>query len=322
MDGSVLATVPGYSVGDEHAFGAYLVMATERGGSESTVDAKGVIRPVAPAAAKLLTPELSPLVLDPSTAIIGCLQTPTESEANSSCTAAEINMTTGSVRPLLTVPGTGELSMALGRSLTLLDVSPDLKTVWLRRVTGATAASGQMPSGQIDIIGVDRRTGAVVIRALPKALMYGELAVTRDGKFAAGQEEAGANSQHLAIRHLHVVSLATGVDTDVQGSAPYVGGLRAPSILFAPDGSTVAWWGGLDNGSSNFRVNVATSGSTGKTEYPLTNIGALVSAVVWIDHTRLLVQNLQVKQTFTIDVESGIVVQVPGEIPYLLGVLN
>src|ERR1051326_485834 len=56
-DGSVIATVPGYPVGDEIAVGAYVVMESETGGTERVVDATGAVKTVAPAAARLLTPD-------------------------------------------------------------------------------------------------------------------------------------------------------------------------------------------------------------------------------------------------------------------------
>src|SRR6266568_7950892 len=50
-DGSVVATMPGTPVGDEHAIGAFLVMAKDGTGREWTIDRSGVIKQVAAVAA-------------------------------------------------------------------------------------------------------------------------------------------------------------------------------------------------------------------------------------------------------------------------------
>ncbi len=317
LDGSVVATVPGSGINDERAVGAFLVVAADGSGKEWTVDASGAIKPVAPEAARLLQPQTAgnPLILDASTAIVGCVMS-----ANGDCTAEEINLDTGAVRSLLTAPSTGPAEMALGRSLMVLGASSDLRTVWLRRITGASTGNGHGPTGQLEIVGVERRTGQVTNRALPGALLNErDLMVSADGKLAAGQEEAGTNSNHLAIRHLHLVALATGADSDMQGAAPYLGGQRSPSILFAPGGATVAWWGGVDNGDSEWRINLTTVGGPVKTVPSNTNAGRM-SFVSWIDRNTLLVQ--QASTTFTIDATSGGVKTMPASIPYLLTVLG
>ncbi len=198
LDGSVVATVPGSGINDERAVGAFLVVAADGSGKEWTVDASGAIKPVAPEAARLLQPQTAgnPLILDASTAIVGCVMS-----ANGDCTAEEINLDTGAVRSLLTAPSTGPAEMALGRSLMVLGASSDLRTVWLRRITGASTGNGHGPTGQLEIVGVERRTGQVTNRALAAALVNEQdLTVSADGKWAAGQEEAGTNSNHLAIR--------------------------------------------------------------------------------------------------------------------------
>lgn len=318
LDGSVVASVPASNgVGDEHAVGAYLLTATDGSGKEWAVDTAGVVRPVSPIAAKLLSPNTvsSLLVLDSTTAIVGC-----QMASNGDCTAQEIRLDTGATRVLLTATGTGPAAMGLGPSLKVLDVSLDLRTVWFREVTSATVGA-QGPTGKVDIAGVDRITSAVTRHDLPVALLQEQdLAISRDGKWAAAQEDAGTNSAHLAIRHLHVISLATGVDRDVQGTAPYVGGQRSPSILFAPDSSRVVWWGGLNNGSSAYRVNTTAIGGTGKSVYP--NDGNDVNGVLgvfWLDPTTLVVERGGI---FAVNADTGSATQLPGPIDYLLGVLN
>jgi len=244
-DGTIIATIPGVPVADEHAIGAYLVAARD-GSKEWTVDRSGVIRQVSPAAARLLGPGSgSPLVLSYTTAIIGCDQ-----NAAGACVAEAVDLTTGAVRPLLTVATTAPV-MRYGPSLKVMDVSADRTTVWFRQVTGTSAP-------KLAVVAVDLNNGTATSHDLPDALLDDQdLAISRDGKWVAGQEEAGLDSTNLAIRHLHVVSTATGIDADVQGSAVYVGGMRPPSVVFSPDSAHVVWWGGLNNGSIEMRVNVS-----------------------------------------------------------------
>lgn len=319
MDGTVVTTLQGQGVGDERAIGAYLVMASDGSGKEWTVDAAGAIKLVAPAAAKVLTLGNvgSVFILNSTSAIVGC-----SFAANGDCTAEQINLTTGAVRPLLTVAMiTGPAAMEIGPSLEVLDVSTDLHTVWFREVTGASDIYPQGPAGKLDIASVDLRTGTISKQALPAALLdERDLAISRDGKWVAGQEQAGTDGTNLAIRHLHVVSLVTGVDSDVQGTAPYVGGLRSPSIQFAPGGAAVLLWGGLNNGSANYGINVAPVGAVGKTL--ATNSGYLdrVSTVFWVDTNRLLVQSME--GTFMINADTGAVVTHTPPVPYVLTLLR
>ncbi len=312
-DGTVIKTMPGYPVGDEHAIGAYLVMTTETGGQEFTMDASGLTKPVAPAAAKILTPATPgyPIVIDHTTAIIGCAL-----RSNGSCTAEVVNMATGEVRPLLNVPGIGAASMQLGSSLTLLDISPDLSTIWLRRVTNAAA-------GQADIVGIDLRTAAIKSLPLPTALMPSQsLAISRDGTMVAGQEQAGTDPNRIAVQHLHVANLLTGKDIDVQGTAPYVAGGRPPEILFAPDGGSVAWWGSLNgafNSGRGQRLNVASTSGGGRILWLDGTQDLHLTVVSWIDRTTLLVQDEA--ETGTIDVNSGAIERLNTSIPFLVAVL-
>jgi hypothetical protein len=295
LDGSFIATLPGAGVTAEHAVGAYLMVASDGSGKGWTIDASGVVEDVAPAAVAILTPSISgwspPLIVDSSTAVI-------VRGASDGLTATAVNLRTGAVRPLLTIPYTGV--MALGQALTVLDVSSDRKTVWLSKITPTGGISGRL-----EIIGIDLLTGTVSGQGDANALAGAELAITRDGKSVAGQEEAGSNSSNLAIRHLHVVSLGTGVDSDVQGAAPYVGGRTPPSVLFAADGASVAWWGGLDNGDRSFLVNVASLGGSGRTLYNPTqsDFSFPISAVLWVDFNTLVVQNGS--DTYAINATTG-----------------
>lgn len=313
VDGSVIKTMPGYPVGDEHAIGAYLVMTKETGGEEFTVDASGLTKPVVPAAAKILVPATPgyPIIVDHTTAIVGCAP-----QSNGSCTAEVVNMATGEVRPLLNVPGTGAASMQLGLSLTLLNMSSDLDTIWLRRVTNAAA-------GQVDIVGIDLRNGAAKPLPLPAALMQSQaLAISSDGTMIAGQEEAGTDPNRVIVQHLHVASLQTGKDIDVQGTAPYVAGGRPPEILFAPDGGNVAWWGSLNgafNSGPGQRLNVATQSGAGKTLWLDGTTNVHVTAVSWLDRSTVLAQDEA--ETVTIDVTTGAAERLHATFPYLLTAL-
>jgi hypothetical protein len=313
MDGSVIKSMPGYPVGDEHAIGAYLVMATETGGNEVTIDASGLAKPVAPAAAKILTPATPgyPIVVDHTTAIVGCAL-----QSNGSCTAEVVNMATGEIRPLLNVPGTGSASMQLGLSLTLLDISSDLGMIWLRRVNNASV-------GQTDIVGIDLHTAAVRSLPLPATLMPSQtLAISRDGTMVAGQEEAGTDPNRIVVQHLHVANLLTGKDTDVQGTAPYVAGGRPPENLFASDGGSVTWWGSLNgafNSGRGERLNVASTSGGGRALWLDGTEDLHVTGVSWLDRTTLLVQDEA--ETVTIDVNTGAIERLEASFPYLVAVL-
>lgn len=308
-DGSIIATTPGVPVGDEHAIGAYLFAAADGSGKEWTIDRSGVIRDVAPAAAKLLRPGVgSPLVLSSNSAVIGCAQA-----ANGDCTAETIDLVTGAVRPLLTLANTAS-EMRYGVALQVIDISADLKTVWFREISGAT-------STKLTLVAVDLATGNNTSHDLPLALADEQnLAISRDGKFVAGQESAGTDSTNLAIRHLHVFSLTTGVDTDIQGSAVYVGGWGAFSVLFAPDSSRVAWWGGVNNGSSPQRVNISLIGGTGKTVYPTdasSDVNGLIG-VFWLDGSTLVTVH---GGLVTVNADTGAAVPIGNNLDTLLGVL-
>jgi hypothetical protein len=295
-------------VDDEHAIGAYLVAARDGTGTEWTVDSAGVIRDVAPTAAQLLAPGAgSPLVLSSTTAILGCHRAP-----NGDCTDEAIDLVTGAVHPLLTVASTSP-TPRYGSSLTVMDVSSDLNTVWFREVSGATP--------RLTLVAVDLTTGNPTVHDLPAALLdEHDLTISRDGKWVAGQEAAGTDSTNLALRHLHVVSLATGVDKDVQGNAVYVGGLRPLSVLFAPDSTRVAWWGGVNNGSSPQRMNISTVGGTGKTVYPTSDAGDVngINGMFWLDGSTLVVVH---GGLMAVNADTGSSDSLQGGLDTLVGVL-
>lgn len=324
LDGSVVKTLPGVGAVDEHAVGAYLVL--ERLGSSKawTVDASGAVRAVAPTAAAILSPPTNgggwtpPLIVDHSTAVIvRC--------TNDTCTADAVDLLTGAVRPLLTAPQTHEMALT---ALTVLDVTSDRKTVWLSKVTPTGGITGRL-----EIVGINLQTGTVSSQGNANALAGAEVAITPDGKSLAGQEDAGTNSNNLAIRHLHVVSLGTKVDSDVQGAASYAGEERSPSVLFAPGGASVAWWGGLDNGTRSFVANLAATDGAGRTLFSLNNNDGTheMVGVLWVDPTTMVVQTDTTTtpgsftgsdlQTFTINTVTGNQTLIPAKVKYLDGVL-
>lgn len=328
LDGSVIATrtLPATWLVDEHAVGAYMLVANDGSGKAWTVDASGAVTDVAPAAAVFLSPPTNgggwapPLIVDSTTAV-------TVGWPNQTSIAAyEVDLRSGRVRTLLTAPQTGVMAPALA----VLDVSADRQTVWLRKVTPTGGISGEL-----DIVGVDLRTGTISSQGRADSFASEQdLAITRDGKSVASQEEFGTNGSNLAIRHLHVISLGSKVDSDLQGAAPYVGGQRSPSVLFAPGGASVAWWGGLDNGDNAFLVNVAVLGGTGRNLFRLDNPGGTheLVTVMWADPTTLLVQTDTTitpgsfqgsdLHAFTMDATSGAQKPLPAALHYVVAVLN
>jgi hypothetical protein len=330
LDGSVIATrtLPATWLVDEHAVGAYMLVANDGSGKAWTVDATGAVTDLAPAAAEFLSPPANgggwapPLIVDSTTAVT--VGWPTQTNM----AAYEVDLRSGAIRTLLTAPQTGV--MALAPALTVLDVSADRQTVWLRKVTPTGGVSGEL-----DIVGISLRTGAVSSQGRADSFAgEQDLAITRDGKSVASQEEFGTNGSNLAIRHLHVISLGTKVDSDLQGDAPYVGGQRSPSVLFAPGGASVAWWGGLDNGDNAFLVNVAVVGGTGRSLFRLDNPGGTheLVTVMWADPTTLLVQTDTTMtpgsfqgsdlHAFTMDATSGAQKPLPAALRYVVAVLN
>lgn len=330
LDGSVIATrtLPATWLVDEHAVGAYMLVANDGSGKAWTVDAKGGVTDVAPAAAAFLLPPANgggwapPLIVDSATAVIVGWSNQT------SMAAYEVDLHSGAVRTLLTSPVPGV--MALAPALTVLDVSADRQTVWLRKVTSTGPTSGEL-----DIVGIDLRTGTVSSQGRADAFAgEQDLAITRDGMSVASQEEFGTNGSNLAIRHLHVISLGSKVDSDLQGAAPYVGGQRSPSVLFAPGGASVAWWGGLDNGDNAFLVNVAVLGGSGRSLFRLDNPGGTheLVTVMWADPATLLVQTDTTTtpgsfqgsdlQAFTMNATSGALKPLPAALHYVVAVLN
>src|ERR1700674_1729831 len=137
-DGSVVTTLQGIGLVDEHAVGAYLVVASNFSTKAWTVNAAGVVKDVAPGAASILSPPsnggswTAPLIVDSTTAVIvRC--------TNQTCTADEVNLITGAVRHLLTVPQLN--AMIVGGPLTVLDVSADRQTVWLSKITSMSGST-------------------------------------------------------------------------------------------------------------------------------------------------------------------------------------
>jgi hypothetical protein len=328
LDGSVIATrtLPATWLVDEHAVGAYMLVANDGSGKAWTVDASGAVTDVAPAAAAILSPPTNgggwapPLIVDSATAVI-------VRRGSDALTADEVDLRSGAVRSLLTAPYTGVMGLP---ALTVLDVSSDRKTVWARKVTSTGGTSGQL-----EIVGIDLRTGAVSSQGQANAFVSEQdLAITRDGKSVAGQEYFGTDSSQFASRHLHLVSLGTKVDSDLQGTAPYIGGQRSPSVLFAPGGAAVAWWGGLNNGDNAYLVNVAVLGGTGRSLFRLDNTDGTheMVTVMWADPATLLVQTDTTTtpgsfqgsdlHAFTMDATTGAQKPVPAALHYLVAVLS
>jgi hypothetical protein len=313
---------------DEHAVGAYMLVANDGSGKAWTVDPSGAVTDVARGAAAFLSPPTNgggwapPLIIDSTTAVtVGWSD-------QTNMTAYAVDLRTGVVRPLLTAPLTGV--MALPPALTVLDVSSDRQIVWLRKVTSTGGISGQL-----EIVGINLKTGAVTSQGVANAFAgEQDLAITRDGKSVAGQEYFGTDSANFASRHLHVMSLVSKVDSDVQGTSPYLGGQRSPSVLFAPGGAAVAWWGGLNNGDNAFLVNVATLGGTGRPLLRLDNTDAMHEMVtlLWADPRTLVVQtdttttpgsfNGSDLHAFTIDATTGAQEQLPSALAYVVAVIN
>jgi hypothetical protein len=317
-DGSVVATLSGTGVVDQHAVGSYVVVGSAGSGKAWSIDASGAVADVAPPAAKLLAsyPYSPPLIVDSSTAIIGC------GNSTQGCSTQRVDLTTGTVRTLLTVPAvSGQAAMEFGASLTALDLSPDAHTVWLRKVSSVAG------SWRLAIVGLDLQTGAVTSHELPDALIgEHDLAISRDGKSVAGQEDAGTSSANLAIAHLHVVSVPTGVDADVQGTAPYVRGWPPPgppTIVFAPNDGEVAWWGGFDNGDTDYRINFATIGGAGRPLFRLDDTDLAhgwMKAVFWLDAATLAVQ-VESTTPFLVDTTTGAMRSLPAGLGTLDAVL-
>ena len=124
------------------------------------------------------------------------------------------------------------------------------------------------------------------------------------------------------------------VDLDLQGTAPYIGGQRSPSVLFAPSGAVVAWWGGLNNGDKAYLVNVAPVGGTGRTLLRVDNTNGAheVVTVLWADPATLVVQTDSTTtpgsfqgsdlHAFTMDATTGAQNPLPAALHYVVAVLN
>ncbi|MGH7761467.1 MAG: hypothetical protein ACREOY_08635 [Candidatus Dormibacteraceae bacterium] len=326
-DGSIISTrtIPATWLVDEHAVGAYMLVANDGSGKGWTVDATGTVTEVAPAAAAFLSPPADgsgwtpPLIVDSTTAV-------TVGFTNDTVTAYQVNLGNGAVKSLLTTPQTHSMGPV---PLLLLDVSRDRKTVWVRKVTDGA-------SSRVEIVGIDLKTGTVNTLGDATALGGEDMGISPDGKLVAAQEDAGVDSTNLAIRHLHVLALGRNVDSDVQGTAPYTGGQRSPSVLFAPGAASVAWWGGIDNGSITFAVNVAPVGGAGRNLYQLdTNrpqMTHIIEAVYWVDSGTLVVQTDSTStpgvfrgeglQAFTIDAATGAQKPLPDTLHYVVAVLS
>ena len=327
-DGSVIAkrTLPGTWLVGAHALGAYLLVANDGSRKAWTVDASGEVREVAAAAAAILsTPDGrsagSPLIVDSTTAVtVQCVA--------DGCTADQLDLRTGVVRQLLTV---ARPTLLRDSPLQVLDLAADGHTVWLRKTSSSTSAG---LANQAEIVGIDLRTGSISTPGRSTSILDGNLAITPDGTAVAGLEFVSIGQ--YAAGHLHVSSIDTGTDTDLQGTAELASASSGSrSIQFAPDGATVAWWGPLNFGPSGGTsvVNVAARHGGGRTLLRTANTARNeISDVFWVDPTTLLIQtdatatpgvfqgsNLQ---TFTIETTTGAKRSLPKDLHYLVAVLH
>ncbi len=327
-DGSVIAkrTLPGtWSVG-QHAVGAYLLVANDGSHRAWTVDPTGNVGDVATAAAAILArpdgrTQGSPLIIDATTAVtVECVA--------DTCTADQLDLQTGAVRQLLTVARPNVMGNV---PLEVLDLASDGRTVWLRKSSSATSAGA---ANRAEIVGIDLRTGSISTPGRWTSILDGNLAIAPDGTFVAGLEFVSVNQ--YAAGHLHVSSLDTGKDTDLQGAAALASGSSGSNwILFAPDGASVAWWGPLNFGPSGgtFVLNVAGLHGGGRTLWRTGNASLTeIANVIWLDPTTLLMQTDTTAtpgafqgsdlQTFAIDTTTGTQRSLSKDLHYLVAVIH
>jgi hypothetical protein len=307
-DGSILATrtLPGTWVVDEHAVGAYMLVANDGSHRAWTVDPSGAVRDVASTSAAILgNPDGQSghqLILDSTTAVtVVC--------AADACTAEQLNLRTGAVRQLRTVARHGMRDAPLE----VLDVASDGHTVWLRE---ASSSTGGANADQVEIVGVDLRTGSVAKAGRSTSILADDLAITPDGTSVAGREFATIGQD--AVQRLHVASLDSGADADLQGTAEFASGSSGSRwILFAPGAASIVWWGPMNSGPAGgtYAVNVAPRQGAGRTLWRANQIGN----VLWLDPTTLLIQTGL--QTFTIDTATGAQRAFPKDLHYLVAVL-
>jgi hypothetical protein len=296
---------------DEHAVGAYLLVANDGSHKAWTVDASGAVRDVALAAAAILgnpNGQLAhQLILDSTTAVtVVCVA--------DACTAEQLNLRTGAVRELLTVARHGMRDAPLE----VLDVASDGHTVWLRK---ASSSTGGANADQVEIVGVDLRTGSASTPGRSTSILADDLAITPDGTSVAGREFATIGQD--SVQRLHVASLDSGADADLQGTAEFASGSSGSRwILFAPGAASIAWWGPLNFGPAGGThvVNVAPRQGPGRTLWRGTKTaGNAVANLLWLDPTTLLIQTGL--QTFTIDTATGAQRAFPKDLHYLVAVL-
>jgi hypothetical protein len=325
-DGSIIATrtLPGTWVVDEHAIGAYLLAANDGSHRAWTVDASGTVTDVASAAAAILgNPNGQSghqLILDSTTAVtVLC--------AADACTAEQLNLRNGAVRELLTVARHGMRDAPLQ----VLDVASDGQTVWLRE---ASSSTGGANADQVEIVGVDLRTSSVSTPGRSTPILADDLAITPDGTSVAGREFATVGQN--AVQRLHVASLDSGADADLQGTAELASGSGGSRwVLFAPGAASIVWWGPLDFGPPGgaLAINVTTLHGTGRTLWRAADTGRNeIGNVLWLDPKTVLIQTDSTTtsgtfrgsdlRTFTIDTTTGAQRAFPKDLHYLVAVLH
>jgi hypothetical protein len=306
-DGSIISSMPGDALPYEHGVSAFIVSSRDAPGKGWALGSDGTIEPVGAAAMKVLSADeiRDVLVLDTKSAILGCVPGPDDE-----CIAEQLDLDSGSLRTLFSAQF--DACMGCPPSITSLDASRDLQTVWFRELPRDSGGS---------VVTVDLRTGHLTRRALPIAILGAQsFGISRDGKWFAGEEYAGVDSTKLITFHMHVVALDSAVDSDVQGIAPYT---LEPgrTVAFSPDTTKVMWWGGLEGGSVTYEVNVAVLGHPGKNVYGQGSESAgFLGTVVWLDSSRLVARNGT--GSFTIDIASGAIVTFPDGAPAIIDVLD
>ena len=259
-----------------------------------------------------------PLIVDSTTAVtVGWVD-------QTSMAAYQVDLRSGAVRTLLTAPGTGV--MGLAPALSVLDVTSDRQTAWLRKVTS---------TGELEIVGIDLRTGTVSSQGRADALAgEQDLAITRDGGSVAGQEEFETDSSTSRFGTSTSCSLVPRSIPTSRGPTPYIGGQRSPSVLFAPGGAAVAWWGGLNNGDNAYLVSEAALGGTGRSFLRLDNAGGTheMVTVLWADAATLVMQTDSTTtpgsfqgsdlRAFTVDATTGAQRPLPAALHYVVAVLS
>jgi hypothetical protein len=197
-----------------------------------------------------------------------------------------LNLRTDAIRELLTVARDG----LRDEPLEVMHVASDGRTVWLRK---ASSSTGSAYADHVEVLGVDLRTGGVAKPGRSTSILADDLAISPDGTSVAGREFATIDQ--YAVGRLHVASLDSGADADLQGGAEFASGSSGSRwVLFAPGAASVAWWGPLslpDPHGGTSAVNVAPRQGTGRTLWRATKTARNeIGNVLWLDPRTLVIQ--------------------------------